>query len=172
MLLNRMMSIACIVCLCSCASEPDIDITSQSLGGSSSSSPPVPAASAGPEDADAPKEFTTTSSGLKYRILRKSEGRKPTANPQKSDTVQVHYVGWLDNGTEFDSSYKRGEPVEFSLNGVIKGWTEGLTYVGEGGMIELEIPSDLGYGPSGSGGTIPPNATLHFKVELIKIVGQ
>lgn len=119
----------------------------------------------GPKDADAPAEFTKTPSGLEYRILRKSDGRKPTA----TDSVTVHYRGWLDNGTEFDSSYRRGESTSFPLTGVIRAWTEGLQLVGEGGMIELQVPSELGYGAEGSGGTIPPNATLHFLVELLKV---
>ena len=119
----------------------------------------------GPIDEMAPEEFTTTSSGLKYRILREADGDQPTA----ADTVTVHYRGWLDNGNEFDSSYKRGEPATFPLNGVIAGWTEGLQLVAEGGMIELEIPSNLGYGAQGSGSDVPPNATLHFLVELISI---
>jgi FKBP-type peptidyl-prolyl cis-trans isomerase FkpA len=116
-------------------------------------------------DPDAPTEFTTTESGLKYKILRRSDGRKPSAN----DFVTVDYSGWLDNGLIFDSSYDRREPVSFGLNNVIGGWTEGLQLVGEGGMIELEIPSELGYGPMGSPPSIPPDATLHFKVELHKI---
>ena len=124
-----------------------------------------PSFTAGPTDADAPADFTQTESGLKYRILRKSDGVKPTA----SDTVTVHYAGWLDDQTEFDSSYRRGKPATFALNQVVAGWTEGLQFVSEGGMIELEIPPFLGYGPQGSPGSIPPNATLHFKVELIDI---
>ena len=123
------------------------------------------AAEPGPADADAPKEFTATPSGLKYKILRKGTGAKPKA----SDTVTVNYQGWLDDGKEFDSSYKRGEPISFPLNGVISGWTEGMQLVGEGGMIELEIPSQLGYGARGAGGAITPNARLHFLVELIDI---
>jgi len=119
----------------------------------------------GPEDKDAPKEFTKTKSGLKYRILRKSEGDKP----EQTDEVTVHYRGWLDNGKEFDSSYKRGEEISFPLDKVIPGWTEGMQLVGEGGMIELEIPAKLGYGDAGAGGVIPPGATLHFLVELKKI---
>ncbi len=119
----------------------------------------------GPQDPDAPKEFTTTDSGLKYRILRKGTGEMPKA----SDTVTVHYKGWLDDETVFDSSYKRGESISFPLNRVIKGWTEGMQLVQEGGMIELEIPSKLGYGPAGAGGLIPPNANLHFLVELVEI---
>lgn len=121
---------------------------------------------AGPIDADAPLAFTTTPSGLKYRILRKGAGGKPRA----TDTVEVNYHGWLDDGKVFDSSYARGESISFPLNGVIPGWTEGMQLVGEEGMIELEIPSNLGYGPRGTpGGPIPPNARLHFIVELIDV---
>ena len=123
------------------------------------------AAEPGPADADAPKEFSTTPSGLKYKVLRKGSGAKPKA----SNTVTVNYRGWLDSGKEFDSSYKRGEPISFPLNRVIPGWTEGMQLVGKGGMIELEIPSELGYGARGAGGAIPPNARLHFLVELIDI---
>jgi FKBP-type peptidyl-prolyl cis-trans isomerase len=86
--------------------------------------------------------------------------------------VKVHYRGWLMQGglaTEFDSSYQRGQPNTFGLNQVIKGWAEGLQLVGEGGMIELEIPPKLGYGARGAGQAIPPNATLHFVVELLDI---
>jgi FKBP-type peptidyl-prolyl cis-trans isomerase FkpA len=119
----------------------------------------------GPVDKDAPKEFTKTPSGLKYRIRRNSDGAKPKAR----DTVEAHYRGWLDDGKEFDSSYKRGEPSEFPLNRVIPGWTEGLQLIGKGGMIELEIPSALGYGPGGRPPVIPPNAQLHFLVELVDI---
>jgi FKBP-type peptidyl-prolyl cis-trans isomerase FkpA len=116
-------------------------------------------------DPDAPQEFTTTDSGLKYRILRKSSGPKPSAN----DRVTVDYSGWLDDQTIFDSSYERRQPTTFGLSGVIAGWTEGLQLVGVGGMIELEIPSQLGYGEAGSLPDIPPNVTLHFKVELHEI---
>ena len=120
----------------------------------------------GEVDKDAPEEFTTTKSGLKYRIRRKAKGAKPKA----TDTVTVHYKGWLDSGKEFDSSYKRGEPVSFPLNRVIKGWTEGMQLCPLGGMIELEVPAKLGYGGRGiPQAGIPPNATLHFLVELKEI---
>ena len=119
----------------------------------------------GPKDEDAATEFTKTKSGLKYRILRASEDSKPTA----FSTVFAHYKGWLDDGTEFDSSYKRGTPSDFSLHGVIPGWTEGLQLIGKGGMIELEIPANLGYGPEGFGDSVPPNATLHFQIELFEV---
>jgi FKBP-type peptidyl-prolyl cis-trans isomerase FkpA len=120
----------------------------------------------GPADPDAPSEFTQTPSGLRYRILRKGEGDPPKA----SDTVRVHYVGKLDDGSEFDSSYRTGKPAEFSLSGVVKGWTEGLQLVQPGGMIELQVPPELGYGRDGVPGAIPPGATLNFTVELIEIL--
>ena len=123
------------------------------------------AAEPGPQDKDAPKSFSQTKSGLKYRVLRKSSGQKPNA----TDTVTVHYRGWLDDKTEFDSSYQRNQPTTFPLNRVITGWTEGMQLVNKGGMIELEIPAKLGYGKRGAGGVIPPDATLHFLVELIDI---
>ncbi len=119
----------------------------------------------GPVDDDAPEEFTETDSGLKYRILRKSDGERAIAN----DSVTVNYRGWLDDDTEFDSSYERGEPISFPLGGVIPGWTEGMQLVGVGGMIELTIPAELGYGQRGAGAAVPPNATLHFIVELISV---
>ena len=119
----------------------------------------------GPVDDDAAQDFQLTDSGLRYRILRKSDGLKPTA----ANSVTVHYRGWLDSGTEFDSSYDRGQPISFPLNGVIAGWTEGMQLVGVGGMIELWVPARLGYGAKGSGGSVPPNATLHFVVELLKV---
>jgi FKBP-type peptidyl-prolyl cis-trans isomerase FkpA/FKBP-type peptidyl-prolyl cis-trans isomerase FklB len=120
----------------------------------------------GPVDADAPDGFTTTASGLKYRVRRKTDGPKP----KRTDSVKVHYRGWLDDGKGFDSSYLRKMPTEFPLSGVIPGWTEGLQHVGVGGMIELEVPSKLGYGAQGQPPTIPPDATLHFLVELIEIL--
>ncbi len=119
----------------------------------------------GPDDPDMPQDFLKTESGLRYRIRRVGDGAKPHAN----NAVTVHYRGWLDDGTIFDSSYKRGEPATFGLRGVISGWTEGLQLVAEGGKIELDIPSDLGYGPNGMGDSIPGGARLHFIVELQEI---
>jgi len=109
---------------------------------------------------------TTTESGLQYEVLTPGYGPQPTAE----DVVRVHYKGSLINGTEFDSSYSRGEPIEFPLNGVIRGWTEGLQLMNTGSKYRLVIPSDLGYGPEGFGPQIPPDATLVFEVELLDIV--
>ncbi len=126
--------------------------------------PSIPAG-AGAIAKDAPKQFTQTASGLRYRILRPGKGPMPKA----TDTVKVNYHGWLDGGKVFDSSYESKSPISFPLDGVIKGWTEGMQLVAPGGMIELEIPSKLGYGDRGIPGTIPGGAPLHFLVELIKI---
>lgn len=109
--------------------------------------------------------FEKTNNGLKYRIIEEGTGKRPTA----TSTVVAHYRGWLDSGKEFDSSYKRGQPTEFPLNGVIAGWTEGLQLIKEGGKIELEIPSRLGYGAQGMPPVIPPNARLHFEIELVQV---
>lgn len=107
----------------------------------------------------------TTESGLQYEELTAGTGKQPTAE----DTVKVHYRGTLIDGTEFDSSYARNEPVSFPLNGVIPGWTEGLQLMKEGGKARLAIPADLAYGPGGMGNAIGPNSTLLFDVELLEV---
>jgi FKBP-type peptidyl-prolyl cis-trans isomerase len=107
----------------------------------------------------------TTASGLQYIVLKEGKGEKPTA----TDTVTVNYKGTLLDGTEFDSSYKRGEPASFPLNGVIKGWTEGLQLMSPGAQYRFFIPSDLAYGKRGGGKVIGPDATLVFEVELLEV---
>jgi FKBP-type peptidyl-prolyl cis-trans isomerase FklB len=106
-----------------------------------------------------------TASGLQYKIL--TAGTGPIAT--EKNTVKVHYKGTLIDGTTFDSSYDRGEPIEFPVTGVIKGWVEALLMMPQGSQWELYIPYDLAYGDKGAGGTIPPYATLIFVVELIEI---
>ena len=111
------------------------------------------------------EEVKTTESGLQYEVLVQGKGKKPTAE----QTVKVHYEGTLIDGTVFDSSYQRGEPIEFPLNGVIKGWTEGLQLMPVGSIYKLYIPYELGYGEHAAGQSIPPYSTLIFKVELLDI---
>jgi len=107
----------------------------------------------------------TLPSGLQYKILTEGSGK----TPKETDTVTTHYRGTLIDGTEFDSSFKRGQPASFTVNGVIKGWTEALQLMKEGSKWQLFIPSDLAYGDRGAGGQIGPHATLIFEVELISI---
>jgi FKBP-type peptidyl-prolyl cis-trans isomerase len=107
----------------------------------------------------------TLPSGLQYKILTAGTGPKPTA----SDTVVCNYRGTLISGTEFDSSYKRGQPASFPVNGVIKGWTEALQLMPVGSKWQLFVPSELGYGDRGAGAEIGPGATLIFEVELLSI---
>jgi FKBP-type peptidyl-prolyl cis-trans isomerase FklB len=107
----------------------------------------------------------TTASGLQFKVLK--EGNGPT--PKASDTVVTHYRGTLIDGTEFDSSYKRGEPATFPVSGVIKGWTEALQLMKVGSKYQLFIPPNLAYGERGAGQDIGPNATLVFEVELLEV---
>jgi FKBP-type peptidyl-prolyl cis-trans isomerase FkpA len=106
-------------------------------------------------------------SGLVYKSVKDGTGASPTA----TDVVRVHYKGTFPDGKEFDSSYKRGQPAEFPLNRVIKCWTEGVQKMKVGGKAQLVCPPAIAYGERG-GGPIPPNATLHFEVELLGIAGK
>ena len=122
-------------------------------------SSPVPAASSA---------AVVTASGLSIAMLREGSG----ASPQSSDRVKVHYRGTLPDGSEFDSSYRRGEPATFPLARVIPCWTEGVQRMKVGAKARLTCPPAIAYGERGAGGVIPPNATLVFEVELIEIVGR
>ena len=108
----------------------------------------------------------TTSSGMQYRVVKEGAGATPT----KQSTVSCHYEGKLIDGQVFDSSYRRGEPAQFPVGGVISGWTEMLQLMKEGGEVEVFIPSDLAYGDRGAGPTIGPGETLIFKIELLKVL--
>ncbi len=164
-LLSGLSTILFVLILSGCAGQPLVSQDNSSLvstvGPADSSERTRPGIVEFPD-----AEFTETSSGLKYRILRSGNEKQP--GPR--DTVFSHYKGWLDSEQIFDSSYRSGEPIDFPLNRVIPGWTEGLQLIGEGGMIELEIPHHLGYGDAGMPPAIPPKARLHFVVELVKVL--
>jgi len=131
------------------------------LRGSPSSTPPSSSSFTPSEN------MVTTASGLQYEDLVVGNGPEAVAG----NVVSVNYTGWLENGTKFDSSFDRGVPYEFPLGQgrVIKGWDEGVVGMKVGGKRRLIIPPSLGYGASGAGGAIPPNATLIFEVELLEI---
>ena len=111
-------------------------------------------------------EVTVTESGLQFEVLTAGEGEKPTAD----STVRTHYHGTLINGTVFDSSYERGQPAEFPVGGVIKGWTEALQMMGTGSKWRLYVPHELAYGERGAGAAIAPFSTLICDVELLEII--
>jgi len=118
-------------------------------------------------DENAKKEgVMTTESGIQYQVLTAAEGEKPAA----TDKVRVHYKGTFINGETFDSSYDRGQPIVFPLNGVIRGWTEGVQLMPVGSKYKFTIPSDLAYGPMGNPPRIPGNSVLEFEIELLEIV--
>jgi FKBP-type peptidyl-prolyl cis-trans isomerase len=123
----------------------------------------APTAAAAPANAG---DWKTTASGLKYQVLKQGTG---TVSPKATDTVKVHYHGTLLNGTVFDSSVERGQPISFSLNQVIAGWTEGLQLMHVGDKFKFEIPANLAYGERSPSPAIPPNSTLVFEVELLGI---
>jgi len=120
----------------------------------------------GPRDEAAKSETKTTASGLKYTVMKHGTGK---VNPKATDKVTVHYHGTLLNGTVFDSSVDRGEPITFGLNQVIPGWTEGVQLMVVGDKFKFEIPANLAYGPQSPSPLIPPNSTLVFEVELLGI---
>ena len=162
--------ISAMIFICGCSDDsgaPDKGETSSPAASAAARSgfPKLPKGAL-PIDDDAPQEFTETESGLKYRILRKSDNRKPV----RGDGVEAHYKGWLDDGSQFDSSYDKGRPLRFVAQagpgGVIPAWVEAVQLIGIGGMIEIIAPPDLAYGPQGRPPVIPANATLHFLIEL------
>jgi FKBP-type peptidyl-prolyl cis-trans isomerase FklB len=112
-------------------------------------------------------EVTVTDSGLQYEVLAQGDGDTPSLN----STVRTHYHGTLLDGSVFDSSYDRGQPAEFPVNGVIKGWTEALQFMPVGTKLRLHVPHELAYGEQGAGGAIGPFSTLIFDVELLDIIG-
>ena len=156
-LLASSVALTCTILLAACTSDAD-NVTEGKVTVTPGEAPA----------AEAPKEepkMMTTDSGLQYEVLTEGTGASPSA----TDSVTVHYAGTLTDGTEFDSSYKRGQPATFPLNRVIAGWTEGLQLMKEGAKYRFTIPPALGYGKRGVPGTIPPDSTLVFEVELIEV---
>jgi len=147
------LTLATALCLAGC-SQPTKVATPPSTGGA-----PITAST----NSDSQ---ITTASGLKYTILKHGTG---TVSPKATDTVKVHYHGTLLDGTVFDSSVQRGEPISFPLNQVIPGWTEGVQLMKVGDKFKFVIPPQLAYGPNSPSPLIPPNSTLVFEVELIEI---
>ncbi len=154
------LSIACLLAVCLLGCNRSAQTTDNNNTASSTSTSSAAAAST------ATNEWHTTASGLKYQVLERGTG---TVSPKASDTVKVHYHGTLLNGTVFDSSVQRGEPISFPLSGVIRGWTEGLQLMKVGDKFKFEIPPDLAYGAQSPSPQIPPNSTLVFEVELLGI---
>ena len=141
------------------------DSQDSSAGNNSSNAQATAPAAAAPAGAQT-NEWHTTASGLKYTILKHGTG---TVSPKATDTVNVHYHGTLLDGTVFDSSVERGQPISFALNQVIPGWTEGLQLMKVGDKFKFEIPANLAYGDRSPSPKIPPNSTLVFEVELLGI---
>jgi FKBP-type peptidyl-prolyl cis-trans isomerase len=150
------MTLAAAICLLGCNKATE----------SAADKPAAKAAPGGQADSGQKNEMKTTPSGLKYQVLKQGTG---TVSPKASDTVNVHYHGTLLDGTVFDSSVERGQPISFPLNGVIPGWTEGLQLMKVGDKFKFEIPPNLAYGPNSPSPQIPANSTLVFEVELLGI---
>ena len=147
---------ATAICLFGCNKE------SESSGGGQAAGTPSSTAT----NNAAAGEWQTTASGLKYQVMKHGTG---TTSPKATDTVKVHYHGTLLDGTVFDSSVQRGEPISFPLNQVIPGWTEGLQLMKVGDKFKFQIPPNLAYGDRSPSPKIPPNSTLVFEVELLGI---
>ena len=156
MLIRLTVTLATAICLLGCNQATE----------SPAEKPVAQAAPASQADSGQKNEMKTTPSGLKYQVLKQGTG---TVSPKATDTVNVHYHGTLLDGTVFDSSVERGQPISFPLNGVIPGWTEGLQLMKVGDKFKFEIPANLAYGPTSPSAKIPPNSTLVFEVELLGI---
>ena len=155
---NVILALAAALCL------PGCDKNEQKAGAKNDGSTPPGPTAVSPKGQT--NEMTTTGSGLKYQVMKRGAG---AVSPKASDTVKVHYHGTLLDGTVFDSSVERGQPISFPLNRVIPGWTEGVQLMKVGDKFKFEIPPNLAYGPNSPSPKIPPNSTLVFEVELLGI---
>ena len=159
------LAVAASLCLMGCNKQPDAQTSNKP------DEAPMPTTHAAvATDAQATtttsSDMTTTASGLKYKVITHGTG---TVSPKPADVVKVHYTGTLLDGTVFDSSVQRGQPISFPLNRVIPGWTEGLQLMKVGDKFKFEIPANLAYGDHSPTPAIPPNSTLVFEVELLGI---
>ena len=152
------LALAATLCLLGCGKNEQDAVATKESG-----PPPAPTA---PSPKGQTNEMMTTASGLKYQVMKRGTG---TVSPKATDTVKVHYHGTLLDGTVFDSSVERGQPISFPLNRVIPGWTEGLQLMKVGDKFKFEIPPNLAYGANSPSPKIPPNSTLVFEVELLGI---
>jgi FKBP-type peptidyl-prolyl cis-trans isomerase len=171
MTLRLLFMSAASVCLLGCnqSSDTSTDSKSTATPPATNAATPPPASTPAPPAAAASGQsgdMVTTASGLKYQVLKHGTG---TVSPKASDTVKVHYHGTLLDGTVFDSSVERGEPISFPLSRVIPGWTEGVQLMKVGDKFKFVIPPNLAYGPNSPSPKIPPNSTLVFEVELLGI---
>ncbi len=156
MLARLTLTLAATICLLGCSKPTEAP----------ADKPAAQPSPGGKADSAQKSEMITTASGLKYQVLKHGTG---TVSPKATDTVNVHYHGTLLDGTVFDSSVERGQPISFPLNRVIPGWTEGLQLMKVGDKFKFEIPPNLAYGPNSPSPKIPPNSTLVFEVELLGI---
>jgi FKBP-type peptidyl-prolyl cis-trans isomerase len=162
MILRSTIPVAAAICLVGCGEPKQPNADTSTATNAAAATPSATAAAASAPNGD----MKTTASGLKYQVLKQGTG---TVSPKATDTVKVHYHGTLLDGTVFDSSVQRGEPISFPLNGVIPGWTEGLQLMKVGDKFKFVIPPNLAYGPNSPSPKIPPNSTLVFEVELLAI---
>jgi FKBP-type peptidyl-prolyl cis-trans isomerase len=171
MKLRTLVPISAALCLLGCnkespsSSDNNAAVSATAASATNAATNAAAAAPAAPATGEQ-NAWTTTASGLKYQVMKKGTG---TVSPKATDMVKVHYHGTLLDGTVFDSSVERGQPISFSLNQVIPGWTEGLQLMKVGDKFKFEIPPNLAYGPNSPSPKIPPNSTLVFEVELLGI---
>ena len=161
MIARLSVTLAAAICLVGCNQPTEPAADKPAADKPASKAAPSAQASSGQNS-----NMKTTPSGLKYEVLKQGTG---TVSPKATDTVKVHYHGTLLDGTVFDSSVERGEPISFPLNRVIPGWTEGLQLMKVGDKFKFEIPPALAYGPNSPSPKIPPNSVLVFEVELLGI---
>jgi FKBP-type peptidyl-prolyl cis-trans isomerase len=166
MIIRISLALLAAICLLGCGKEAPTAIDTKANPNTEVSAPATVPAVPAATGTNTTSGWKTTASGLKYQVIKQGTG---TVSPKATDTVKVHYHGTLLDGTVFDSSVQRGEPLSFKLNDVIPGWTEGLQLMKVGDKFKFEIPANLAYGDKSPTDKIPPNSPLVFEVELLAI---